>query len=243
MTASSRSRPASGGYALMPPLQRLMDTLGYDFADVALLELALTHRSVAGANNERLEFLGDSVLGAVIAEALYGRFPNAPEGDLSRLRASLVKGETLSAVALDWDVGRFLRLGSGELKSGGRRRASTLADSVEAIIGAVYLDAGFAVARERVLAWFASRLADLPSPESLKDPKTRLQEWLQARALPVPVYRLVRASGEDHARRFLVSCSVVLGGEERLFEAEDLGRKKAEQSAARKALVFLTSEA
>lgn len=212
--------------------------LGYAFRQPDLLKQALTHRSAAPINNERLEFLGDSLLNLIVAEALYERFPRAPEGDLSRLRARLVNGETLGNIGAELGLGPFLVLGSGELKSGGRRRKSILADALEAIIGAVYLDGGFAPCRALVRGWFDHRLDNLPPAEQLKDSKTRLQEYLQAQALPLPSYDLESAEGADHAKTFVVSCLI----EDLDVRAQGVGnsRRKAEQEAARSALEQLT---
>ena len=163
-------------------LDRLERKLGYTFKDRDLMVLALTHRSYAGRNNERLEFLGDAILNFVIGEALFHHFPQAREGQLSRLRARLVKGETLALLARGFEVGDYLRLGSGELKSGGFRRESILADAMEALIGAIYLDTGMDSARERIIAWLGPQLRELTPVDTNKDPKTRLQEFLQSRA-------------------------------------------------------------
>jgi len=209
---------------------RRPQSLGYSFRDEALLDTALTHRSVGSVNNERLEFLGDAVLNAVIAMDLYRRRPHAPEGELSRLRASLVRGETLAGVARELGIGDSVRLGEGERKSGGFRRDSILADTVEAIIGAVYLDSDFDTASRFVLEVFATRLAGLPGVEDLKDPKTRLQELLQSHGEALPEYELVDSSGADHARRFTVRCSVPDRGVS--CEATATSRRKAEQRAA-----------
>ena len=168
------------------PLSSLQRKLGYEFRDSSLLTLALTHRSFSGRNNERLEFLGDAVLNFVAGEALFHHFDQAREGQLSRLRARLVKGETLAILARDMDLGNYLRLGSGELKSGGFRRESILADATEAIIGAIYLDGGMDVARERVLAWLEQQFAGLTLVDTNKDSKTRLQEFLQSRGCDLP---------------------------------------------------------
>lgn len=213
---------------------RQLPALGYRFRDDSLLETALTHRSVGSLNNERLEFLGDAVLNTVIAIDLFRRRPDAPEGELSRLRASLVRGETLARLGRELGIGDCVRLGEGERKSGGYRRDSILADTVEAIIGAVYLDSDFDHASALVLELFASRLEDLPSAEQLKDPKTRLQEFLQQRGEALPEYRLVESSGADHARQFTVRCSVDAFSVD--CEATATSRRKAEQQAARDCL-------
>jgi len=213
---------------------RLQRALGYTFDDGDLLALALTHRSVGKHNNERLEFLGDSIVNHVIADALYHRFPDLREGSLSRLRASLVKGETLAELARELDLGSYLQLGSGERKSGGHRRESILADTFEAVTGAILLDGGFDACRERLLYWFDQRLSQLPEHGTGKDPKTRLQEYLQGRGFPLPAYQLVNVVGEDHDQEFFVRCTL----EQHTFIAEGKGssRRKAEQLAASSAL-------
>jgi ribonuclease-3 len=208
--------------------------LGYRFTDPALLEAALTHRSAGRTNYERLEFLGDSVLNFVVALLAFRAFPEAPEGDLSRFRAALVSAQRLAEVAGSLELGEQLRLGSGELKSGGFRRDSILADALEAVIGAIYLDGGLDAVSDAVTRLLGSRLAELPSAETLKDPKTRLQEQLQARGLGLPKYVLEEVGGEPHEQWFVASC-----------EAPDLGlrfvgrgssRRRAEQEAAQKLL-------
>ncbi len=211
---------------------RLQRALGHEFADTALLERALTHRSAGRRNNERLEFLGDSILNHIIAEAVFRRFPDAREGDMSRMRSSLVKGETLAEVARELELGEHLVLGPGERKSGGKRRGSILADALEAIIGGILLDAGFEPCRERVLAWFAGRLEklDLEKHGAGKDPKTRLQEYLQGRGKPLPEYELLRVLGDDHDQQFHVACRISKPA--LVVEGAGASRRKAEQSAA-----------
>lgn len=212
----------------------LLKALGRGFADPGLLELALTHRSVSGRNNERLEFLGDALINVCVAEALYLRHPDLEEGDLSRLRASLVNQETLAEVARELDLGSHLILGPGELKSGGFRRASILADALEGLVGAVFLDAGFDAARQVTLRLLESRLASPLSTEELKDAKTRLQEVLQARDLPLPVYAVESVRGEPHKQTFRMSCSI--DPLQVRTEGEGGSRRAAEQEAARRAL-------
>lgn len=214
----------------------LRDTLDYDFDDPALLQQALTHRSAAAKNNERLEFLGDAVLDFSISDLLYARYPAATEGELSRLRAALVRAETLAELAEELGVGGHLVLGSGEKKSGGHRRESILADALEAIFGAVFLDGGFAAARRIIESLFAARLEALPSADELKDPKTRLQEYLQARGLDLPTYTTVSVTGKAHAQRFSVSCAV---GDGRKTSGEGGSRREAEQRAATEMLIEL----
>ncbi|MCC2614703.1 ribonuclease III [Aestuariibacter halophilus] len=212
----------------------LYNKIGYTFDNEAMLERALTHRSASKKHNERLEFLGDAVLGMVIARALFERFPKQPEGNLTRMRASLVKGETLAKLGKEFKLGDLLRLGPGELKSGGFRRSSILADAVEAIIGAIYLEAGLEVCEPLVLDWFASRISQLDPDRQLKDDKTRLQEYLQARKLPLPDYQVVNISGKDHDQTFDIACHVT--GLEGPVNGRGSSRRKAEQVAARQAL-------
>jgi ribonuclease-3 len=203
--------------------------LNYRFRDPVLAQLALTHRSIGKPNNERLEFLGDALLGAIIAEMLYEAHPKASEGELSRLRAQLVNGQALALVARELELGDELKLGPGELKSGGFRRDSILADAFEALVAAVYLDAGFEACREVVRGLFGERIAALR--RSSKDAKTRLQEWLQAGGWPLPQYELTASHGEDHAKTFDVSCAI---SEPLPIQAEACGvsRRAAEQDAA-----------
>jgi ribonuclease-3 len=218
---------------------RLQRALGYEFSDPELLKLALTHRSAGGHNNERLEFLGDSIVNHIIAEALYQRFPRAREGDMSRMRASLVKGDTLAEVALELQLGDYLQLGPGERKSGGHRRGSILADAFEAIVGAILLDSTVEQCRARVLDWFAPRLELLSEGAADKDPKTQLQEYLQGRRNPLPEYELLGVLGEDHKQQFRIACR--LQKPDLVVEGAGSSRRKAEQAAARSALERLTS--
>lgn len=208
--------------------------LAYTFVEPSLLKLALTHRSYGRDNNERLEFLGDALLNSAIAQVLYEKFPDEKEGVLSRLRAHLVKGETLALIARDYHFGDYVILGTGELKSGGHRRDSILADVVEAIIGAIYLDGGLFAAQDFVYRAFATRLKNLNISRDLKDPKTRLQEYLQSKKLPLPVYTIVQTEGESHNQRFTVSCQTQLLNENP--EASASSRRQAEQQAAEKVL-------
>lgn len=222
------------------PLIRLSRALGYEFKDTQLLELALTHRSLGKRNNERLEFLGDSILNFIIAEALYAQFPDAKEGQLSRLRAVMVKGVTLAEIAREMKLGDYLKLGSGELKSGGFNRSSILADAVEALIGAIYLDSGLEVCRERVLCWYESRLQQLSLTKTQKDAKTRLQEFLQSRREELPQYELVKSEGDDHDQTFYVECSIPSLVE--VVKGQGSNRRAAEQKAAAAALKALGVE-
>ena len=212
----------------------LADRLGVAFSDPGLLALALTHRSHGSANNERLEYLGDAVLSFVVAELLFRRFPAASEGELSRYRASLVSGEALAAIAAGLGLGEQIRLGEGELKSGGQRRATILADALEAVFGALYLDQGLGAAREVAGRLFGVALAALPEASALKDPKTRLQEWLQGRGFARPAYSVLEVSGEPHEQHFRVRCDVAELG--LASEAEGSSRRRAEQEAAQRIL-------
>jgi len=208
----------------------LKDALGYECKDEALLEAALTHRSAGGPHNERLEFLGDAVLNCVVAKLVFSEFGAADEGDLSRFRASLVSGEALAVIASEIGLGDQVRLGSGELKSGGFRRKSILADTLEALFGAIYLDGGFGAIERVIERLFASRLDRLPTAAELKDPKTRLQEALQAQGLPLPAYVVDSVTGEAHNQQFLVGCSVPALGLRTV--ASGPSRRRAEQAAA-----------
>ena len=219
----------------------LEKTLDYKFNDERLLQQSLTHRSAPGENNERLEFLGDAVLDFVISEVVFRMHPLAPEGDLSRLRASLVKDATLAEVAADLGLGEHLILGSGERKTGGHRRDSILADALEAIFGAVYLDAGFDAASKLIERTFGTRLQNFPDADDLRDPKTRLQEWLQARQMGLPNYELVQVTGQDHRQVFEVSCSV--NGMEMSTRGNGTTRRNAEQQAADNMLAELNESA
>ena len=218
---------------------RLQQALGYEFADPLLLRQALTHRSVGGCNNERLEFLGDSIVNHIIAEALYRRFPRAREGDMSRMRASLVKGDTLAELARELQLGEYLLLGPGERKSGGYRRGSILADALEAVVGAILLDSSVDECRACVLPWFEPRLEALSLGSADKDPKTQLQEYLQGRGRPLPEYELLAARGDDHDRSFSVACRL----QQPTLVAQGSGksRRKAEQAAATQALEKLAT--
>ena len=207
-----------------------VDGIDYRFRDPGLLQEALTHRSVGRRNNERLEFLGDSVLNMIIAARLFELRPEAQEGDLSRMRARLVRGVTLSEIASGISLGKQLTLGEGEMKSGGFRRSSIQADAFEALLGAVFIDGGYEACRRLVLQFFDPLIENLPAIEELKDFKTRLQEWLQARGRPLPVYSLQREEWADHAKVFFVSCSLPDNGKQ--VEASGGSRRKAEQSAA-----------
>ncbi|GHD40044.1 RNAse III [Marinobacter persicus] len=217
-----------------PDLDELQRRIGYQFKQPERLLLALTHRSYGNQNNERLEFLGDSIVNMVIAEHLYQHFEKAREGQLSRLRARMVKGVTLAEIGREFKLGQYLRLGSGELKSGGFRRESILADAIESIIGAIYLDSDFYTCREQVLRWFEQRLKRLDIQDTQKDPKTRLQEYLQSRQFPLPNYEVISVDGQAHNQTFHVSCA--LPSLDRKTNGTGSSRRIAEQEAARNAL-------
>ncbi len=222
------------------PAAWVRERLGYEPHDLALFRMALTHRSAAGENNERLEFLGDAVLNLALADRLYQAFPQATEGELSRLRARLVSREPLAEIALGLGVGEALQLGSGELRSGGFRRQSILADALEALYGAIYLDGGLRAVEPLVTQLFAQRIAALPSPEALKDPKTRLQEYLQSRSLRLPRYLILGVEGEDHAQTFRVSCEVAALALR--VEGGGSSRRRAEQQAAQAMLEAIEAQ-
>jgi ribonuclease-3 len=211
----------------------------YRFNDADLLQQALTHKSAGRSNYERLEFLGDSILNMVVSTRLFQLYPLAPEGDLSRMRARIVRGKTLSEIALGLGLGRHLSLGEGEMKSGGFRRSSILADALEAILGAIYLDGGYAACRKVIETLCDPLIKALPPAEELKDAKTRLQEWLQARGRPLPAYTLLREDGADHAKNFHVQCGL-LDSDARIA-ASGNSRRKAEQAAADELLKLLTA--
>ena len=222
------------------PAAWVRERLGYEPRDLALFAAALTHRSAAGPNNERLEFLGDAVVNLSIAQRLYEAFPRATEGELSRLRARLVSREPLAEIAVSLGVGEALQLGPGELRSGGFRRQSILADALEALCGAVFLDGGLPAAEPLVTRLFAARIAALPDPEALKDAKTRLQEYLQSRSLTLPRYVILGVEGEDHAQIFRVSCEVP--GLALRVEGSGSSRRRAEQQAAARMLEAIEAQ-
>jgi len=220
----------------MPPIAA---RLGHEFADPKLLRTALTHRSFGLPNNERLEFLGDGILDCVIAAALYTRFPDLPEGDLSRLRADLVRQDTLHRLALGLSLGEALHLGEGELKSGGAERPSILADALEALFGAIYLDAGFDAAAVAVLRLYGPQLDALKPDKVKKDAKTTLQEWLQGRKKPLPRYIVLQTSGAAHEQSFAVACE--LDDPPLRTRGQGASRRIAEQQAAEQAMKALTA--
>lgn len=211
-------------------LNRLSRRLGYEFKNPAFLKQALTHCSAGSENNERYEFLGDSILSFVIANALFSKFPRQSEGQLSRLRAFLVKGEMLAEIAAEIDLGDYLFLGQGELKSGGFRRASILADALEALIAAVFIDGGIEESQKLILKLYDSRLTDDNLNNNLKDAKTLLQEYLQAQKKPLPEYNLIKVEGEEHEQVFYVNCKI--SGIKEPTIGQGSNRRKAEQHAA-----------
>ncbi|MCW7762983.1 ribonuclease III [Photorhabdus luminescens] len=221
-------------------INRLQRKLGYTFDQHDLLIQALTHRSASSKHNERLEFLGDSILSFVIANALYHRFPRVDEGDMSRMRATLVRGNTLAELAREFELGECLRLGPGELKSGGYRRESILADTVEALIGAIFLDSDIQMVERTILRWYETRLNEISPGDKQKDPKTRLQEYLQGHHLPLPSYLVVMVRGEAHDQEFTIHCQV--SGIEQPVKGTGSSRRKAEQAAAEQALKQLELE-
>lgn len=211
-------------------MDKLQQKLNYQFKDISLLKQALTHRSVGKNNNERLEFLGDSILGVVISRDLYQRFPKVDEGKLSRLRSHLVRGQTLAKIATTLELSDVLIVGSGELKSGGYRRESIQADAVEAIFGAIFLDSDFGIINQVILDLYRERLNNIKPSDSLKDPKTRLQEYLQKRGKSLPKYELIKTIGKDHNAVFVVNCIL----EDPLMQCEQSAKsiKRAEQMCA-----------
>ncbi len=222
------------------PARWLREQLSYEARDPTLFRAALTHRSASGPNNERLEFLGDAVINLAIAQVLYGAYPQADEGDLSRLRSRLVSATPLAEVAATIGLGDALQLGAGELKTGGFRRESILADALEGLCGAIFLDQGLGAVQAVVARLFATRIAQLPDPHTLKDAKTRLQEYLQSRSLALPGYAVLAVNGEDHAQTFRVSCEVP--GLELATQGEGSSRRRAEQEAAERMLAAIHEE-
>lgn len=221
----------------MSKLQQLSKKLGYQYNDIGLLQHALTHRSMGAINNERLEFLGDSLVNFMIADVLFHQFNRLPEGDMSRVRAHLVKGDTLAIIGKEYNLSDYLVLGPGELKSGGFRRSSIIADSVEAIIASVYEDGGLDACRQLVMHFYKKRLEELDPKKVGKDPKTRLQEFLQSHNEALPEYSIISVNGAAHDQEFTVSCYV--GKLNSKFEANASNRRKAEQKAAEIALKAL----
>ena len=224
----------------MNHLDRLERKISYQFSDLKHLKLALTHRSASTQHNERLEFLGDSILNYVIADALYHQFPRCNEGELSRMRATLVREPTLAMIARNFELGDYMSLGSGELKSGGFRRESILADCVEAVIGAMALDSSFDKAADIVRSWYKTLLAEIKPGDNQKDAKTRLQEYLQGKHFALPTYEVIKIEGEAHCQTFTVECTVKnVPNIDRTFIAKGSSRRKAEQAAAEQILKTL----
>ncbi len=221
-------------------MKELMQKLGYQFNDSQWLKVALTHRSVKGKNNERLEFLGDAVLSFVIAHTLFEQCPHAKEGELSRFRSALVNGEALAKMAQEFQLGNYLYLGPGELKSGGTRRKSILADALEAVIGAIYLDSDMPTCQERILAWFEPYLKQVVQDDVQKDAKSQLQEYLQAHHFPLPQYEIIALAGEAHEQWFQIGCRVETVAHR--SEGGGASRRAAEQVAAARFLEWLINE-
>lgn len=215
--------------------------IDYTFKDASLLEKALTHRSYGSHNNERLEFLGDAVLSMVVADRLFHLHPDVSEGDLSRLRSRVVRGDTLAKLANTLRLHEHLIMGEGELKTGGFRKNSILGDTLEALLGAIYLDGGFRACEKVIHKAFDEIIGKLPDAEQLKDPKTRLQEWMQARGRPLPIYRLEKEEGAEHAKLFTVS--VTLAGSKEQSIASGSSRRKAEQAAASQMMEMIKADA
>ena len=224
---------------MKPNYTPLKQALAYSFKQESYLTTALTHRSAGTPNNERLEFLGDALLSTIIADTLFKRFPNASEGELTRFRANLVKRDTLVKIAKTIELGQYLRLGGGELKTGGEQRASILADAVEAILGAVYLDSSMSTCQSVILRLWQKPLNNL-SIQKIKDPKTRLQEYLQAKQQALPTYRVLAINGTPHAQQFEVECVIPVLPQPTYGNGEN--RRRAEQSSAAKALSLLNVE-
>ena len=220
--------------------KQLQERLQYTFSDQQLLVLALSHRSRGSKNNERLEFLGDAVLGLTISNFLYRRFSHASEGDLSRIRSQIVRAESLAEIARSLELGPELLLGQGEMKSGGQRRDSILGDTVEALIGAIYLDGGILSAERCILSWFSEQLNAVALDVPVKDPKTALQEWLQGRGRALPEYQLVKTEGEDHSRLYTMSC--IIDELKSAATATASSRRRAEQLVAEKILKELENK-
>ncbi|CAL4320555.1 Ribonuclease 3 [Buchnera aphidicola (Panaphis juglandis)] len=218
-------------------IRKLQKKLGYHFIKIELLQQALTHRSASNKHNERLEFLGDSILSFVIANALYKTFPESNEGEMSRMRATLVQGKTLTKIALEFNIGKYLTLGNGELKSGGFKRESILANTIEAIIGSIFLDSNINIVEKLILKWYKKRLKKIVPGDTQKDSKTRLQEYLQSKHLPLPEYITVQVYGETHNQLFTITCSIIELNQKVIGIGSS--RRKAEQHAAYQARIKL----
>lgn len=224
---------------MKPKHAALQRTIGYQFQEPALLVRALTHRSFGADNNERLEFIGDGLVNAVVAELLFSHYPDLDEGSLSRLRSKLVSKEGLATLAERFELGPLVLLGAGERKSGGRHRASIMADTVEALAGGMLVEAGFGMASEIVASWFVADIASLDI-HTTRDAKTRLQEWLQGKGYPLPAYEVIAIFGDDHNQIFEVACSCKAAESRQVGKASS--RKKAEQKAAEAMLEILENE-
>ena len=219
---------------MKPDLNKLQQKLGYQFTDESWLKLALTHRSKSKVNYERLEFLGDSFLGFVVSDCLYKKFPKQPEGVLTRMRSSIVRQKSLAGIAREFGLSDYLILGSGEGRSGGHKRESTLSDVLEAVIAAIYMDGGTTMSRQFIERTFAAKLDLLDPSSQLKDPKSQLQEWLQKLGHELPDYEVISVTGRDHDQIFEVQCLTVLSTE--IFKGSGSSRRLAEQKAAKHAL-------
>ena len=224
---------------MKPKHAALQRTIGYQFQEPALLVRALTHRSFGADNNERLEFIGDGLVNAVVAKLLFSHYPGLDEGSLSRLRSKLVSKEGLATLAERFELGPLVLLGAGERKSGGRHRASIMADTVEALAGGMLVEAGFGMASEIVASWFVADIASLDI-HTTRDAKTRLQEWLQGKGYPLPAYEVIAIFGDDHNQIFEVACSCKAAESRQVGKASS--RKKAEQKAAEAMLEILENE-
>ncbi|QJC29913.1 ribonuclease III [Enterobacteriaceae endosymbiont of Plateumaris sericea] len=218
-------------------MNKLQQKLGYIFNHQNLLYQALTHRSASSKHNERLEFLGDSILSYIIAKELYNKFPNVNEGNMSRMRATLVRGNTLASIAREFTLGEYLLLGPGELKNGGYNRESILADTMEALIGSICIDSNINIVEKIILKWYKLRLKKIIPGNNQKDPKTKLQEYLQRSHLPLPYYFILQINGEVHNQKFTIQCKI--NGISEIITGIGSSRRKAEQSAAEQALIKL----
>lgn len=218
-------------------IKNLQKKIKYNFSKIKLLKQALTHRSANSHHNERLEFLGDSILNFIITNNLYHRFPKIDEGNMSRMRAKLVKGNTLAKIAKEFNLGKCLYLGAGEFKNGGFLRESILANTIEAIIGSIFLDSNFLKTEKIILKWYYTRLTKITPGDKQKDPKTRLQEYLQSHHLPLPNYSLKKIYGEAHNQKFIIQCTISCS--KKIIQGKGSSRRKAEQKAAEKTLKIL----
>lgn len=215
----------------------LQKNIGYCFNNLNTLKLALTHRSASHNHNERLEFLGDSILNFIISIALYKRFPQVNEGDMSRMRATLVRGQTLVEIAIKFQLNKYIFLGPGEIKSGGSYRKSILANTIEALIGGIFLDSSFYIIKKLIINWYKSRLKNITPGDKQKDPKTRLQEYLQEKHLPLPIYIIKKTTGKSHDQKFTINCYI--SGMKKPIVFTSYSRRAAEQAAAEQVLIKL----